>query len=87
LNGLDFADAKEVLESRYRLDIEVMQGNEFRIQSISYALGFLAVLRVIHTQRDKATGIIRFSRASLRERGGGLIVSGSKKNTMTRNAA
>jgi uncharacterized DUF497 family protein len=68
LNGLDFADTNEVLESRYRLDIEVMQGNEFRIQSIAYALGFLAVLTVIHTQRDKATRIVRFRRASLRER-------------------
>ena len=67
-HGLDFADANEVLESRYRLDIEVMQGNEFRIQSISYALGFLAVLTVVHTQRVKATRIISFRRASTKER-------------------
>ncbi len=33
-HGLDFADANEVLESRYRLDIEVMRDNEFRIQSL-----------------------------------------------------
>ncbi|OAI17892.1 hypothetical protein A1359_05445 [Methylomonas lenta] len=65
---LDFADANEVLESRYRLDIEVMRDNEFRIQSISYALGFLAVLTVIHTQRDQATRIISFRPASTRER-------------------
>jgi len=67
-HGLDFADANEVLESRYRLDIEVMRDNEFRIQSISYALGFLAVLTVIHTQRDQATRIISFRPASTRER-------------------
>ncbi len=67
-HGLDFADAHEVLESRYRLDIEVVRDNEFRIQSISYALGFLAVLTVIHTQRDQATRIISFRPASTGER-------------------
>jgi uncharacterized DUF497 family protein len=67
-HGLDFADANEVLESRYRLDIEVVRDNEFRIQAISYALGFLAVLTVIHTQRDRATRIISFRPASTGER-------------------
>jgi uncharacterized protein len=36
--------------------------------SLSYALGFLAVLTVIHTQRDQATRIISFRPASTRER-------------------
>jgi len=67
-HGLDFVDANEVLESRYRLDIEVVRDNEFRIQAISYALGFLAVLTVIHTQRDRATRIISFRPASTGER-------------------
>ena len=57
-----------LFESLYRLDIEVMRDNEFRIQSISYALGFLAVLTVIHTQRDRATRNISFRPASTRER-------------------
>jgi uncharacterized DUF497 family protein len=67
-HGLDFADANEVLESCYRLDIEVMRDNEVRFQSISYALGFLAVLTVIHTQRDRATRIISSRPASTKER-------------------
>lgn len=67
-HGLDFADAREVLDSRYRLDIPVMRGNEMRVQSVSYALGFLAVLTVVHTGRDGATRIISFRPASNKER-------------------
>ena len=36
-HGLDFVDAGEVLESRFRLDLEVLRGGELRLQSISYA--------------------------------------------------
>ena len=43
-HGLDFEDAGEVLESRFRLDMALVRGGELRMQSISYALGFLAVL-------------------------------------------
>ena len=39
-HGLDFADAAEVLESRYRLDIDSVRGGEIRVLSISYAIGF-----------------------------------------------
>jgi uncharacterized DUF497 family protein len=67
-HGLDFADAAEVLESRYRLDIAAVRGGELRMQSISYALGFLAVLTVVHTERDGATRVISFRRASNEER-------------------
>lgn len=67
-HGLDFSDASEVLDSRYRLDIPVMRGNEMRVQSVSYALGFLAVLTVVHTGRDGATRIISFRPASNKER-------------------
>lgn len=66
-HGLDFADAGEVLESRYRLDIPVVRKGEARIESFSYALGFLAVLTVIHTERDGATRIISFRHASEQE--------------------
>ena len=38
-----------------------------RIQSISYVLGFLAVLTVIHAERDGATHVINFCRASSKE--------------------
>lgn len=67
-HGLDFGDAGEVLESRFRLDIVVVRGGESRIQSVSYALGFLAVLTVVHTERDGATRVISFRPASSKER-------------------
>ena len=67
-HGLDFSDAAEVLDSRYRLDIAAVRGGEVRMQSISYALGFLAVLTVVHTERDGATRVISFRRASNEER-------------------
>ncbi len=67
-HGLDFADANIVLESHYRLDVDVFKNDEVRTQSLSYALGFLAVLTVVHTARDNATRIISFRRASTAER-------------------
>lgn len=67
-HGLDFRDAGEVLGSRFRLDIPVVRAGESRIQSISYALGFLAVLTVVHTGRDGATRVISFHRASRTQR-------------------
>jgi uncharacterized DUF497 family protein len=67
-HGLDFEDAGEVLESRFRLDIAVMRGGELRMQSISYALGFLAVLTVVYTEREGATRVISFRPASSKER-------------------
>ena len=67
-HGLDFAKAGDVLESRYRLDIPVLREGERRIQSISYALNFLAVLTVVHTERDGATRVISFRRTSKEER-------------------
>ncbi len=67
-HGLDFADARAVLDSRFRLDIPVMRNGETRLQSLSYALGFLAVLTVVHTERDGATRVISFRRASREER-------------------
>lgn len=67
-HGLDFAAAGAVLESRYRLDIPILRGGEQRLQSIAYALDFLAVLTVVHTDRAGATRIISFRRASRVER-------------------
>ncbi|MDO9315860.1 MAG: BrnT family toxin [Burkholderiaceae bacterium] len=67
-HGLDFADAVEVLGSRFRLDIADPRGSESRVLSISYALGFLAVLSVVHTERDGAARVISFRRASRDER-------------------
>lgn len=67
-HGLDFADASEVLDSRYRLDIEIVRSDEMRTQSISYALGLLAILTVVHTERDTMTRVISFRTASKKER-------------------
>lgn len=67
-HGLDFADAGEVLESRYRLDVQELREGELRVLSISYALGFLAVLTVVHTDRDGTARVISFRRASREER-------------------
>ena len=63
-HGLDFAQAGQVLESRYRLDIPVVRGGEARTMSMSYAFGLLAVLVVVHTAREDAARIISFRRAS-----------------------
>ncbi len=67
-HGLDFSDVGEVLDSRYRLDISVARQGEARQMSVSYALGFLAVLTVIHTERGSATCVISFRHASKMER-------------------
>jgi len=67
-HGLDFEDAGEVLESRFRLDIAMLRGGESRMQSVSYALGFLAVLTVVYTEREGATRVISFRPASSKER-------------------
>lgn len=67
-HGLDFADAGEVLDSRFRMDTPVIRGNESRVLSVSYALGFLAVLTVVHTERGATTRVISFRRASQLER-------------------
>ena len=39
-----------------------------RIQSISYVLRFMAVLTVVHAERDGATHVINFCPASSKER-------------------
>lgn len=67
-HGLDFADAKEVLESRYRLDIAMERNGELRTQSSSYVMGCLRVLTVVHIDRDGATRVISYRKASTQER-------------------
>ena len=67
-HGFDFADAGEVLGSRFRLDIPQQGADEVRMLSISYALGFLAVLSVVHTERAGSARVISFRRASRMER-------------------
>lgn len=67
-HGLDFADAGEVLDSRFRLDIPIVRRGEVRIQSISYVLSYLAVLTVVQVERGHAIRVISFRRASREER-------------------
>ena len=66
-HGLDFADADMVVGSRYRLDVPVVRAGEQRIQSLSYVLNRLAVLTVVHLERDSTTRIISFRYASEKE--------------------
>jgi len=67
-HGLDFADAEEVLNSRYRMDVPVVRRGEQRTLSIAYSLGHLAVLVMVHTDRGGTPRIISFRRASRLER-------------------
>lgn len=67
-HGLDFRDAGRALASRYRLDITRNHHGECRVMSITYELGFLAVVTIVHTHRDETTRIISFRRASREER-------------------
>ena len=67
-HGLDFADAGEVLHSHFRMDTPIRRGGEDRIESVSYALRFLAVLSVVHTERDGAARVISFRPASREQR-------------------
>ena len=67
-HGLDFADAGEVLDSLYRLDISAVRVGETRTQSFSYVMGCLRVLTVIHIDRDGDTRVISYRRASTEER-------------------
>ena len=63
-HGFDFTKAGVVLNSRYRLDITVIRNGEARIQSLSYVMNCLAVLTVVHLDRQGVTRIISFRPAS-----------------------
>ena len=67
-HGLDFVDATMVLESPYRLDVESVRSGEQRIQSFAYVFDVLAVLTVLHTDREDALRIVSFRPASEEER-------------------
>ncbi len=66
-HSLDVPLAGVVLDSRCGLDIQVVRGTESRTLSISYAMGFLAVLTVVHTAHDASIRVISFRRASREE--------------------
>ncbi|MHB8848545.1 MAG: BrnT family toxin [Burkholderiales bacterium] len=64
---LDFADADWVLGSPLRLDIDSVRNNEVRTQSFAYVFDRLAVLTIVHLQKDRPH-IISFRTASEEER-------------------
>ena len=59
-HGLDFMDAGVVLDSRYRLDVAEVRHGERRVQSFSYVMKRLAVLTVVHTEREETARVISF---------------------------
>jgi len=63
-HGLDFADAGEVLKSRYRLDLMVERNGEQRLQSFSYVMNRLAVLSLVHLDRNNTVRVVSFRPAS-----------------------
>ena len=67
-HGLDFAQADAVLDAQYRQDVPIARYGENRVLSVAYALGFLSVLTVVHTDREGMYRIISFRRASGAER-------------------
>lgn len=67
-HGLDFAQAHWVLDSSLRMDADSMRNGELRVQSFSYVLDVLAVLTVVHTEREQAMRVISFRCASNEER-------------------
>ncbi len=46
---LTFNNVNQVLDSPFRLDVEVVRNNEQRTQSFAYVFNQLAVLTVVHT--------------------------------------
>jgi len=67
-HGLDFAHAALVLESPWRMDVDVVRSYELRTQSLAYVVDHLRVLTVVHTEREGAHRVISFRRASAQER-------------------
>ena len=66
-HGLDFRDALEVLESRFRLDVPVVRNGEARILAIAYSATYLAALVTVIRDGDMVR-IISFRHASEEER-------------------
>ena len=63
-HGLDFKNANLVLESNYRLDVPVIRNGEARTMSFSYVMNRLAVLTVVHVDRETLNRIVSFRPAS-----------------------
>ncbi|MFM7004971.1 MAG: BrnT family toxin [Limnohabitans sp.] len=66
-HGLDFAQAGDVLQSTYCLNLLVQINGEERIVSFAYVLNKLCVLTLVHTYRHDQIRIISFRKASQKE--------------------
>jgi hypothetical protein len=66
-HGLDFADAAQVLENPYRLEVSTERNGEARLQSLAFVFERLAVLTVV-TFAGNPPRIISFRPASRAER-------------------
>jgi uncharacterized protein len=66
-HGLDFHNARWVLESDIRFDLESHRNGEPRIQSMAYVYDQLAVLTVVYVPGEAAR-IVSFRKASMIER-------------------
>ena len=66
-HGLDFVHAREVLQSNYCLSVLVKMKEEDRIISYAYAMNYLCVLTLVHTNRYDQIRIISFRKASQKE--------------------
>ena len=66
-HGLDFVNASEVLQSVYCLNLLVQLKGEDRIISYAYAMSYLCVLTLVHTNRYDQIRIISFRKANQKE--------------------
>ena len=66
-HGLDFVHAPEVLLSIYCLSVLVQMKGEDRIISYAYAMNYLCVLTLVHTNRHDQIRIISFRKANQKE--------------------
>ena len=66
-HGLDFVHSREVLQSNYCLSVLVQMKGEDRIISYAYAMNYLCVLTLVHTNRYDQIRIISFRKANQKE--------------------
>ena len=66
-HGLDFVHSREVLQSNYCLSVLVQMKGEDRIISYAYAMNYLCVLTLVHTNCYDQIRIISFRKANQKE--------------------
>ena len=66
-HGLDFVHAGEILQSFYCFSVLVQIRGEERFVSYAYAISYLCVLTLVHTNRYDQIRIISFRKANQKE--------------------